>query len=189
MGSRPLAEDASTLVEVSPAKGEKMAMQTLHVGDDGWPLMGEVVGHGELIIMPHGGGPGHHSMRPVADRLAGRYRVALPDIRGYGASRCPDPTFTAGFPLSALKGPRPPLNVRGRCTWRSTAWINSRWGAGISLVPSRAMRLPSRRGTGCGYSRKYPLGGMPAHVRRIGCARKPEKPAFSASFIESSSKD
>ncbi|CDO08119.1 MULTISPECIES: alpha/beta fold hydrolase [Mycolicibacterium] len=70
-----------------------MVMHTLHVGDDGWPLMGEVVGRGELIIMLHGGGPDHHSMRPLADRLAGRYRVALPDIRGYGASRCPDPTL------------------------------------------------------------------------------------------------
>ncbi|WP_375167683.1 alpha/beta fold hydrolase [Mycolicibacterium vanbaalenii] len=68
-------------------------MRTMHVGDDGWPLMGAVVGRGELIIMLHGGGPDHHSMRPLADRLAGRYRVALPDIRGYGASRCPDPTL------------------------------------------------------------------------------------------------
>ncbi|MFW0154157.1 alpha/beta fold hydrolase (plasmid) [Mycobacterium sp. smrl_JER01] len=70
-----------------------MAVRALHVGDDGWPLMGEVVGRGELIIMLHGGGPDHYSMRPLADRLAGRYRVALPDIRGYGASRCPDPTL------------------------------------------------------------------------------------------------
>lgn len=70
-----------------------MVMRTLHVGDDGWPLMGEVIGRGELIIMLHGGGPDHYSMRPLADRLAGRYRVALPDIRGYGASRCPDPTL------------------------------------------------------------------------------------------------
>ncbi len=68
-------------------------VRALHVGDDGWPLMGEVVGRGELIIMLHGGGPDHYSMRPLADRLAGRYRVALPDIRGYGASRCPDPTL------------------------------------------------------------------------------------------------
>ena len=70
-----------------------MAMRTLHLGDDGWPLMGEVIGRGELIIMLHGGGPDHYSMRPLATRLARRYRVALPDIRGYGASRCPDPTL------------------------------------------------------------------------------------------------
>ncbi|ADU01786.1 alpha/beta fold hydrolase [Mycolicibacterium gilvum] len=70
-----------------------MVMRTLHVGDDGWPLMGEVIGRGELIIMLHGGGPDHYSMLPLATRLAGRYRVALPDIRGYGASRCPDPTL------------------------------------------------------------------------------------------------
>ena len=68
-------------------------MRALHVGTDGWPLMGEAIGNGELIVMLHGGGPDHHSMRPLADRLAGRYRVALPDIRGYGASRCPDPTL------------------------------------------------------------------------------------------------
>ncbi|WP_235849606.1 alpha/beta fold hydrolase [Mycolicibacterium doricum] len=55
--------------------------------------MGEVIGRGELIIMLHGGGPDHYSMRPLADRLARRYRVALPDIRGYGASQCPDPTL------------------------------------------------------------------------------------------------
>ncbi|MCF6388759.1 MULTISPECIES: alpha/beta hydrolase [Actinomycetes] len=70
-----------------------MGVRTLHAGDDGWPLMGEVVGRGELIVMLHGGGPDHYSMRPLANRLAGRYRVALPDIRGYGASRCPDPTL------------------------------------------------------------------------------------------------
>ncbi len=56
--------------------------------------MGEVVGHGKLVIMLHGGGlPDHHSMCRLAGRLAGRYRVALPDIRGYGASRCPDPAL------------------------------------------------------------------------------------------------
>lgn len=43
--------------------------------------------------MLHGGGPDHHSMRPLADRLVDSYRVALPDIRGYGASVCPDPTL------------------------------------------------------------------------------------------------
>lgn len=68
-------------------------MRALHVRDDGWPLMGEAIGNGELIVMLHGGGPDHHSMLPLAGRLAGRYRVALPDIRGYGASRCPDPTL------------------------------------------------------------------------------------------------
>lgn len=55
--------------------------------------MVEIVGHGELIITLHGGGPDHYSMRPLAYRLARRYRPALPDIREYGASRCPDPTL------------------------------------------------------------------------------------------------
>ncbi|MGK2852932.1 MAG: alpha/beta fold hydrolase, partial [Microbacteriaceae bacterium] len=32
-------------------------------------------------------------MAPLADRLAHRYRVALPDIRGYGTSICRDPAL------------------------------------------------------------------------------------------------
>ncbi len=32
-------------------------------------------------------------MRPLGDRLARRYRFALPDIRGYGASICPEPAL------------------------------------------------------------------------------------------------
>ena len=43
--------------------------------------------------MLHGGGPDHHIMRPLADRISDRYRVALPDIRGYGRSMCPDPAL------------------------------------------------------------------------------------------------
>lgn len=70
-----------------------MATQVLHVGRDGWALRGEVIGSGELVVMLHGGGPDHRSMRPLADRLAHRYRVALPDIRGYGASICRDPAL------------------------------------------------------------------------------------------------
>lgn len=70
-----------------------MTTQVIHVGRDGWPLRGEIIGHGELVVMLHGGGPDHHSMRPLANRLAHRYRVALPDIRGYGASVCLDPAL------------------------------------------------------------------------------------------------
>ena len=93
-----------------------MVVRTLHVGDDGWPLMGEVIGRGELIIMLHGGGPDHYSMRPLATRLAGRYRVALPDIRGYGAHRdAPIRRCTSGISTSPTLSrsctrstPRPP---------------------------------------------------------------------------------
>lgn len=51
------------------------------------------MGTGPLVIMLHGGGPDHHSTRPLADRLADRYRIALPDIRGYGSSVCTDPAL------------------------------------------------------------------------------------------------
>ncbi|WP_395308846.1 alpha/beta hydrolase [Mycobacterium sp. AMU20-3851] len=65
----------------------------IEVTVDAWPLRVAVGGEGELVILLHGGGPDHHSMRPLAQRLAGRYLVALPDIRGYGASICRDPAL------------------------------------------------------------------------------------------------
>lgn len=60
-------------------------------GCDDCPLHATVVGEGPALVLLHGGGPDHHSMRPLADRLADRYSVVLPDIRGYGRSTCADP--------------------------------------------------------------------------------------------------
>lgn len=70
-----------------------MSTRTIHVASDAWPVRTTVFGDGELIILLHGGGPDHRSMRPLGERLAHRYRVALPDIRGYGASICRDPAL------------------------------------------------------------------------------------------------
>lgn len=70
-----------------------MSPKTFHVASDAWPIRVDVIGDGELVIMLHGGGPDHHSMRPLGERLARGYRVALPDIRGYGASTCRDPAL------------------------------------------------------------------------------------------------
>lgn len=44
------------------------------------------------VVLLHGGGPDHHSLAPLAERLADRYPVLLPDIRGYGQSVCTDPS-------------------------------------------------------------------------------------------------
>ncbi|MFI5716661.1 alpha/beta fold hydrolase [Nocardia sp. NPDC051750] len=62
-------------------------------GSDGCPLSATTVGSGDLdILLLHGGGPDHHSVLPLAQRLAGTgRRVITPDIRGYGRSRCTDP--------------------------------------------------------------------------------------------------
>lgn len=70
-----------------------MSSESIWVSTESWPLRVNVIGDGELAILLHGGGPDHHSMRPLGERLAHRYRVALPDIRGYGASICPDPAL------------------------------------------------------------------------------------------------
>ncbi|MEV0760940.1 alpha/beta hydrolase [Nocardia sp. NPDC050435] len=61
-------------------------------GDDGCELSATALGStGPLVVLLHGGGPDHRSLLPLAHGLADDYRVALPDIRGYGRSVCRDP--------------------------------------------------------------------------------------------------
>lgn len=62
-----------------------------YAGRDGCALYAAVQGEGPLVILLHGGGPDHHSLLPLAARLADEYTVALPDVRGYGLSVCADP--------------------------------------------------------------------------------------------------
>jgi 3-oxoadipate enol-lactonase len=44
-----------------------------------------------LPCLLHGGGPDHHSLLPLAHKLADLTQVIVPDIRGYGVSVCTDP--------------------------------------------------------------------------------------------------
>lgn len=44
-----------------------------------------------VLVLLHGGGPDHQSLVPLAEQLAYRHTVVLPDIRGYGRSVCTDP--------------------------------------------------------------------------------------------------
>lgn len=60
-------------------------------GNDGCPLHGTIVGDGPALVLLHGGGPDHHSLIPLAERLADQHTVILPDVRGYGRSVCTDP--------------------------------------------------------------------------------------------------
>lgn len=71
-----------------------------YTGSDGWPLYAASVdfagspkanGENPVLVLLHGGGPDHHSLLPLARRLANRYAVVLPDVRGYGRSVCADP--------------------------------------------------------------------------------------------------
>ncbi|SEG36074.1 alpha/beta fold hydrolase [Bosea lathyri] len=64
-------------------------------GDDGWPLLAKI---GEVndaglppLVMLHAGGPDHHMLLPLAQRLGDSRTIVLPDIRGYGRSHCTDP--------------------------------------------------------------------------------------------------
>ena len=47
-------------------------------------------GNSPVLVMMHGGGPDHRSLIPLAKLLANEAAVILPDIRGYGRSRCRD---------------------------------------------------------------------------------------------------
>ena len=46
----------------------------------------EVLGDGPAVVLLHAFPMNHHLWRPVAERLATRYRVVLPDLRGMGES-------------------------------------------------------------------------------------------------------
>jgi 3-oxoadipate enol-lactonase len=58
---------------------------------DGCALYAKTIGHGPALVLLHGGGPDHRSLLPLAERLADRHAVVLPDVRGYGRSVCADP--------------------------------------------------------------------------------------------------
>ena len=69
-------------------------------GIDGCPLFAVAIDYREelatagevpTLVLLHGGGPDHHSLVPLARRLADYQTVVLPDIRGYGRSACTDP--------------------------------------------------------------------------------------------------
>ncbi|MEI5102592.1 alpha/beta hydrolase [Streptomyces sp. PmtG] len=95
-----------------------MTAITYRAGDD-CLLHATVVGAGPPLVLMHAGGPDHRSMLPLAERLADRHTVVLPDLRGYGRSTCTDPAryswarYTEdviglldhlGFPEAALGG-------------------------------------------------------------------------------------
>ena len=65
---------------------------------DDWSLYANIVQRKDtlaknlpVLVLLHGGGPDHHSLLPLAKRLASVNTVVLPDIRGYGCSVCTDP--------------------------------------------------------------------------------------------------
>lgn len=69
-----------------------------YCGNDGAPLhaamlrsSGPAVPDDPVLVLLHGGGPDHHSLVPLAERLGDLCTVVLPDIRGYGRSVCADP--------------------------------------------------------------------------------------------------
>jgi pimeloyl-ACP methyl ester carboxylesterase len=74
-------------------------IQLTYQGSDGCALYATLIENrsekanaDSVVVLLHGGGPDHHSLIPLAERLADRHAVVLPDIRGYGQSVCTDPS-------------------------------------------------------------------------------------------------
>ncbi|MFC4563968.1 alpha/beta fold hydrolase [Nocardiopsis mangrovi] len=61
-------------------------------GGDGCELSATVLGQGPPMVLLHAGGPDRRSLLPLARLLRDRHTLVLPDIRGYGASVCADPS-------------------------------------------------------------------------------------------------
>lgn len=71
----------------------------VYAGGDGCPLAAFATRRATdgpsalpVLVLMHGGGPDHRSLVPLSARLASEAIVVLPDVRGYGASICRDPT-------------------------------------------------------------------------------------------------
>jgi pimeloyl-ACP methyl ester carboxylesterase len=56
------------------------------------PLAGIAGAQRPVLVLMHGGGPDHRSLVPLARLLSDDAVVVLPDVRGYGRSRCSDST-------------------------------------------------------------------------------------------------
>ena len=75
-------------------------IEITYPGSDGCPLYAflentspeATTGERPPFILLHGGGPDHHSLIPLAQKLGDCCRIVLPDIRSYGRSVCTDPT-------------------------------------------------------------------------------------------------
>src|ERR1035438_7291129 len=62
----------------------QIAIQRVKSGDA--EIAYRVLGEGSSVVLLHPFPASHEFWRPVAEALAGRYRVVLPDLRGHGDS-------------------------------------------------------------------------------------------------------
>ncbi len=74
-------------------------MPTLHSDIDIWY---EIVGSGPDVVLLHPFPANHGIWAPVAERLAGHYRLILPDLRGHGTSGVGAGPATMGRPAADL---------------------------------------------------------------------------------------
>jgi len=70
----------------------RYTLVSVHYHSSGAQLFFTTVGHGPDVVLLHPTPVDHRFWIPVADRLASRYRLIVPDLRGHGQSEAgPDP--------------------------------------------------------------------------------------------------
>ncbi|WP_327675204.1 alpha/beta fold hydrolase [Kitasatospora sp. NBC_00458] len=106
---------------------------------DGCALRATRFGSGPAVLLLHGGGPDHHSLLPLAVRLADAFTVLLPDLRGYGRSVCRDPELHTWSRYTADA-----LELADRHSPEPVAVVGTGLGATIGL--RAALARPDRVG-------------------------------------------
>jgi 3-oxoadipate enol-lactonase len=62
----------------------------------------EIVGSGPTVLLVHAGGMDGRMWEPLAQRLAGRFRLVIPDVRGHGRTPMPTEPYADAEDLVAL---------------------------------------------------------------------------------------
>lgn len=85
-----------------------MPVDSFEVGVEGGRLCGSLAGHGDPVLLLHGGpGLSWHYLQPLVDELAGGYRVAIYQQRGVAPSTAQGPydvAVQAGDVVAVLDG-------------------------------------------------------------------------------------
>jgi 3-oxoadipate enol-lactonase len=74
----------------------------VHYHSSGTQLYFTTVGHGPDVLLLHPTPVDHRFWVPVADRLASRYRLIIPDLRGHGQSEAGPDSTPAAITVAAL---------------------------------------------------------------------------------------
>lgn len=130
---------------------------------DGQPIFYAEAGTGPAVVMLHGGGPGASGVSNYSrniDALAGKYRVIVPDMPGYGRSvKTLEQSDPFGGLADAIRGLLDVLDIA------TAHLIGNSYGGAAALrlaldTPSRVGKLVLMGPGGIGTTRGLPTEGL-----------------------------